>query len=387
METKLVGLNEHNAKLIKNPVIYNSLSKNTECDLSKSNRDFGIIVCHQIDSGAKLQEIFDNIINGSDFDFGYYYLTNIFKNSQMSDPEIVVVTLINTINKKLGIIQEAIYGENKDNVVTFGIYNQIWENYKNFTKKIHSITTIFKHHLLEKKINTGKIVHDVLSVLHICMFFNTVFTNTSNLENQDNTHVLNSISDEICSNSDKINKHNIDQLLDYIDSIRAFIMMRNYSLIINENNLIVVIKKILSYTNIVNILCYHLNELLLSLTDKNLVHEFNNDSFQDKKKVAIKKIYKIATILGSYVDPRILMIVHKKYMQSRIMNFAYDNLELEIEIIKRFSIVLGREKSQNLIDIIGDIIQSRQLTQNLKNVKLNITTEKYKMYPDISQLN
>lgn len=363
-------------EILKNPNIKNRLEKKLAYHLTKNNQRLNVIFPLEDSPKESLQEIFNKVITEEKIENGYYQLQNLFTLAQMNDPNAIINLVIDVVDKKIKTIYDTIYNENGNlDPINLPMYIQLWKSYRDFTQKIYYIINHYQHYLVEKKIKMGKIFYDILSVVQICMFYDNIIGKNS-------ANILTIVSQEISN----IDKKNVDQLIDYIDSIRTFILMKEFTTI-DKDKLVAVIKNIMSKVQIVNILCLYMNQLLKSLTNKQVVldeTEYETVSSTSFEKVTIRRIYKIATILSSYADKKLLLPCYSKFMQSRIIDPEYDNLELDIKLVRRISAVLGREDAQKLIDAISDIINSRNANELIHQAEVKMTSNEYKKMPEIN---
>ena len=368
-------------ELLNNPAIKQQLSSRSFFDLSTNNDRLGVIVSIEDDPVARLGEIFQQIITNEKMDSSYYQLHNLFTHAQIVDQSVIINLVVDTIEKKIATIRDTIFDDNdasrdgNSGGIDLGIYIQIWKNYKDFSQKMYKLVKNYQQFLVDRNIKTGKISHDILSIIQICMFYDSIVGETKN-------NILSMISTDLT----EIDHRNIEQLIDYIDSIRAFMVMKDFTKI-DKEKLSGIIKTIMNQASIVNIMCAHMNNLLKSLTKKqNVVDESEYETVvaNDAEKKTIRKIYKMATILSTYAEKHKLLICYSKFMQSRIIDPKYDNLELEIEIIRRISGVLGKDESQKLINAIADIINTKNANQVIHVADIKITSDEYKNLINIS---
>ncbi|AYV85132.1 MAG: hypothetical protein Satyrvirus4_29 [Satyrvirus sp.] len=348
-------------------------------DLCMNNSRLGIIICTENNPIFELEKIFDQILADDKCNYGYYELQNLFTYAQMKDPNIVLNSIINIVSKKISTIKDALFDENNSTStstsgVTFGMYVQIWKSYKDFYLKLYNLIKNYQRFLVERNIKSGKISHDILSIIQICMFYNGIVGST-------NDDILVKVSDGLSH----IDKNNIEQLVDYIDSIRAFMIMSEFTKI-DRTKLSNIIKNIVNKTTVINAMCSYLNTLLKSLTGHHILNESEYETIDtnDVEKKIIKKIYKVATILSVYCEKTKLLVCYGKFMQARIIDSKYDNLELELEIIKRISGNLGKNDSQKLIDAVADIIGNNDINKTIHNADIKIKSEEYLKLPCIS---
>ncbi len=139
------------------------------------------------------------------------------------------------------------------------MYIQLWQSYKDFSQKMYVLLKNYQNYLVEKNIKTGKITYNILSIIQFCMFYSKIIGNGKN-------NIINDCSDEL----NDIDKRNIEQLIDYIDSIRAFMIMKDFANV-DRDKLTTIIKNIMCKTSIVYIMCLHLHNLLKNITNKQAV--------------------------------------------------------------------------------------------------------------------
>lgn len=356
-------------------------SNKTHYNLDVNNKRLNVIMMLEENPTDKLKEIFHKIISGDDIENGHYQLQNLFTLVKSNHQDAIINLIIDVIDKKIKTMHDTIYNENGElDPINLSMYIQLWEAYRAFTHKIYHIINHYQHYLVEKNIKVGNISYDILSVIQICMFYDGIIG-----KNSSNDNVLTIVSEEIAD----IDKKNIEQLIDYIDCIRTFIIMNEFTNI-NKDKLIAIIKNIMGKTAIVNTTCFYMNQLLKKLTNKQAVldeTEYETTSSGTFEKTTIRKIYKIATVLSLYADKKSLLHCYKKFMQIRIIDPTYDNLELEIELVRRISGTLGKDEAQKFIDNICDIITSRKANELIHEAEINVKTDEYKTYNNPTILN
>ena len=356
--------------LLGNPAISQQLASRPYFDLQSNNDRLNVIYSLYDEPVQKLKESFNKIISDEKSNNGYYELQNLFTQAEMVQPDIVINLIVDSINNKIAIIKEAIFDENnKLDDIDLSMYIQIWKTYKDFSMKLYDLIKNYQNYLVDKKIKSGKVSHDILSIMQICMFYSSIIENPA-------SNILSKISDDMTD----IDKNNIEQLIDYIDSIRAFMVMKEFTTVDREK-LTNIIKNIMNKTSIINIMCAYMHALLRNLTNKQAVideSEYDTVVANDAEKKTIRKIYKISTILATYAEKNKLIICYGKFMQTRIIDLSYDNLELEIEIIRRLSGLLGKEDSQKLIDTVADIINSKNANQAIQSADIKVKSDEYK---------
>lgn len=353
-------------EILNNPIIKEKIGSQKIFDLSYNNDRLGIILPIEENPIKKLEELFNKIVCDDKVSFGHYQLQNLFTLAQSIECDVVVNLLVSAIDKKMSLFKDAISDEN--GVITsieLPKYIQIWESFRSFSDKMYQIIKNYQQYLVRRDVTIGKIEYDILSVLQICMFYNSILRGSEQL--------IDKISEDLYD----IDHQNIEQLINYVDSLRTFMLMKDFTTI-NREKLSNVISSIINKTSIINVLCAHMHSLLKNLVGKNLPLDYETTTIADGERKIIKKIYKIATILSSYADKPKLLACYRKFMQVRIVDLKYDNLELEIELVKRLSGKLGKEDSQKMVDSIADIINSKNANNVIHTADIKIKSEEYK---------
>lgn len=344
-------------------------------DLKENNERLNVIVPMEEDVTQKFEEVFQEIIFSEKNDVGYYYLKNLLNYAQMVQPDIVVSLIVKSIDQQILPIQQSVYRNPGElyHDITLAMYIQLWQTYQKFALRIYYLIKYYQHYLIDKKIRSGKIYCDILSILQICMFYNNIID-----KSKDN--ILLKISEDIS----KVDQNNIEQLVNYIDSIRAFMVMKDF-IDVDYQKLFNLVKSIINKPGIINMMCSYLHCLF-----KDLVHqskhstEYQTAVANDSEKEVKKKIHKITAILSTYGEKDMVLICYRKFMQARIIDLSYDHLELEIDNIKRLSTLFGKKDAQNLLNAIADIINCKNINQSIQNADIKIKSDEYQHLNEIS---
>ena len=362
-------------ELLDHPQIKSKLNQRTYFDLKANNQRLDIIIELETDPVAKLKEVFQQVLTDDKSDYGYYYLNTVFNQAQMVQPDIILRLVVETISQKIALCLDAL-SEEKGLMpnVSLGMYNQVWSMYKTFCNRLHDLIKNYQNNLVEKNIKSNKISHDILIIIQICLFHKDIISGPGD--------IISKISNSI----ESIDPNDVEKLIDFIDSIRSFMIMSDYTKI-NKKQLVDSIKRILSKASVINAACLQMHKLAKSLSGGK--HVLNSQEYQTSnttiaEKKIIKKIYKMATILSTYSEKEKFLICYTKFMQSRIIDCQYSNLELELEMVRRISSLFGRKDSQKLIDIITDIIDSRNISKRLHSAEIKVVSDKYSKVSEIT---
>uniref|UniRef100_A0A6C0LVF8 Cullin family profile domain-containing protein n=1 Tax=viral metagenome TaxID=1070528 RepID=A0A6C0LVF8_9ZZZZ len=355
-------------ELLKNQHIQEKLNKRTHFDLINNNSRLGIIVNLETNPIAKLKEIMKLIIMDEDKKMNHYIVQSLFIEAQMINPNIIIELIIETILAKVNIICEAIERSNID----LASWNQIWADFRTFTNKLEFLMKNYLNLFTERNVIIGKFKCDILSTIQLCIFYQKIIEKYS----------LNGIDifSKISSDIRGINIHNIDQLIDFIESMIIFLPIKKF-IKINYDNIQNIIHNILSDRYVINLICARIHKLLIGLSSNKFTID-DDSSVLNVDKKSLKNIYGSISILSGYGNRENIVIYHRKFMQVRIMNFNYDNFEVEIEIIRKLSSKIGSE-SQQMINMINDIYESRNISNIVQKSNANIITEKYKVINDV----
>lgn len=357
--------------IINNNLIKNELAKSVFFDLSKNNARLDIITAIKTDPVLEIESIFDKICKGEKIEDGYYRLQNLFNSSNMADHNLVVNTIIKTVQRKLSSMNHTIYNKSQPmNDITMSMYIQIWESYRDFCIKMVDLVKNYQQYLVNTNIIADKHFYNIISIIQLCMYYESIIDLPSN------SNLLILVSCKL----EGIDKKNIKQLIDYIESIRSLMVMNPFANI-NYKQLISIIQSILNNTKIINLMCMYLDSMLKKRTNnRNVIDESEYETVDanDVKNQINRKIFRISTILAVYAEKTKLLFCYRKYMQSRIMDLTFDDLHFEIEVVKKMSGSFGKADSQKLISSIVDIINTKNINKKLQSAKLDVVSEEYK---------
>nr|WBF70704.1 hypothetical protein [Megavirus caiporensis] len=351
--------------------------KSCNFDLAINNSKFGVIYLSVKNPESEIEKLLNDILIGEIPEFNYYQIKQLVSQISLHDINGFTKLIINSIDKKVEIIRNALMDNNE---VNLSVYTQIWDSYRNYFKQIYFLVKTYQKSLLEKKISVSSFHMNLLSIIEISMFYNGVI-NKSGYPN-----IFSNISDSI----ENVNDKNIEQLLSYIDSIRLFSFVNEY-IDSNDSNITNSINNIINKPNVVNVLCHYMDKLFKSMVDNNLLlknMEYNTINPDNLKLKIITNINKIATIFSYHCKRDLLFLYYKKYFQARIINHEYSNTKFELEIIKKLSMALGKDNSQQLINMLENIIDNSTCNINIHNSIVKLTSDKYKsLEPRLNILN
>lgn len=360
-------------EILSHTNIKNKLSERSFFDLKINNQRLNSIIILDEDPVEQVRELFDKIVADETLQMNHYMVRNLLSIAETIDPNIVINLIVSAIDKKNQSIKETIIDENGDfHTINLGMYIQIWKSYRQFTGNIYKFAKKYQDYLVNRDIMIGKISHDILNIVQISMFYNNI------INSNENSNILATVSNDLR----EVNKNNIDQLIGYIDSIRLFITMSDF-ITINKENLINIIKTIMNQNNIINIMCAKLHELLIDLNNNQTSDDNKTENIINSETKYIKKIYKITTILATYVEKKKLLLFYSKFMQTRIINFKYNNHEMEIELIRRISGTIEREDAQKLVNAISNIINCKNANKIIQAANIKIKSDEYKYLGEI----
>ena len=295
-------------ELLSHVNIKNKLSERSFFDLKINNQRLNSIIILDENPIEKLKELFDKIVTDEKIQINRYMLHNLLSIAETIDSNIVINIIISAINKKNNSIKETISNEDGElDNINLGMYIQIWKSYKQFSDNIYKIVKNYQNHMVDKDIKIGKIPHDIIGIMQISMFYNSIVADSKN-------DILSIVSNDL----KEINKNNVDQLIEYLDSIRMFMIMSDF-ITVDKVKLVTIIKTIMNKNNVVNIMCAKLHELLLNLDNSQSSSEYKTENITDIETKTIKKIYKLVTLFATYVEKKKLLLFYSKFMQIRLL--------------------------------------------------------------------
>lgn len=353
---------------LSNPIIRKNIDDRKFFEFDINNKRLQII-CSLTESPVdELRNYLDKILTEELTNTGYYHLRNLFVNAQSADPNSVIRILVDLISNKIATISDTMYDPNNTEPINLEMYTQIWKSYKDFTQNIYAIINVFQDSLVKKNITIRKSSHDILSIIQICMYYDKIFSS-------DKIEILSTITDDIKD----INKKNIDQLIDYIDSARAFLVMQDFTTV-NKEKILAIIKRVMCLPNVINTLCWCIHNSFTDMKNKHKDHNktlYTTSCANENEKHNVRKINKISAILSAYGDKSQVLAYYTKFMQIRIVDWKYDQLELEIDIVKKLSGLFGKEASVKLLDSVGDIINTRNATKIIHSANIKVRSAEY----------
>lgn len=359
-------------ELLSHVNIKNKLSERSFFDLKINNQRLNSIIILDENPIEKLKELFDKIVTDEKIQINRYMLHNLLSIAETIDSNIVINIIISAINKKNNSIKETISNEDGElDNINLGMYIQIWKSYKQFSDNIYKIVKNYQNHMVDKDIKIGKIPHDIIGIMQISMFYNSIVADSKN-------DILSIVSNDL----KEINKNNVDQLIEYLDSIRMFMIMSDF-ITVDKVKLVTIIKTIMNKNNVVNIMCAKLHELLLNLDNSQSSSEYKTENITDIETKTIKKIYKLVTLFATYVEKKKLLLFYSKFMQIRIINLKYSNYEMEIELVRRLSSNIGKEDCQKLIDTLSDMINCINANKIIQSANIKVKSNEYKHLGEI----
>jgi thiol-disulfide isomerase/thioredoxin len=357
------------AEILTRPEIKDYLAQIGGGDLWNNNQRLGVVVPLYKDCKAQLKEYMVQILSDNFEQANYYQLKHILQCIRMENPHIVVNELISIVEEKLSHISELVI-DNPN--IDFPMYIQFWKSYSNFCDKLRQLFKEFFPELVERKIKCGKMNFDLFMILKTEMFYRQVICKI-------NPNFFNEVKIDISN----VNSKNVDQLLEYIDSIHTLIDMKDFVKVDSES-LRKIIKNIISDLSIVNIFCGYIDRLLTQLKNGNAHIDYNQYetiSMESSERYIISKLYKLTSILFTYSEKEKVLLCYRKFFQARIMDSRYNNWEIEIVLIRRLSRLLKEKESQKMVYCIEDMLESRKYRSKLHEAEIKIVNPEYSGIP------
>nr|AEX62696.1 uncharacterized cullin-like protein [Moumouvirus Monve] len=344
-------------------------------DLKINNSTYSIILFSNEDIETEMNQVFYKLLENDQLELNYYVLQKFFSQLSYNDTDGVIKCIIKAVENKISLIKEAI--KDNDERIDLGIYTQLWNSYREYFKKIYLLVNNYQRYLLNKNIKVKNFQMNLLSIIEISMFYNGIISGKNDFFQQ------------ISKNIHNIDKANIDQLVNYVDSIKLFSYVKDY--LDNQTDILDSINEIINKPKVINILCFYLDKLLKSTVNKEkllLKEDYCTINPKKIKNKIIRSINKIVNILSYHSEREILFLHYNKYFKTRIFDSQYNNNKLEIQIIKKLSICLGKDYSQKLINTIQSIDASNAHNKNIHNAIIKVVHGEYNVAePDPKILN
>ena len=122
--------------ILQNPKIRAKLDYHHVCDLVHNNNKMQIIIPLVDNVEDRIRKLLNNFISGDKVIVGHHYLYNLFALADMNDPCGLIKLIIKSTIDKLAILKEAVADSNKPEF-NIGMYLQIWQSYKSYTKQVY----------------------------------------------------------------------------------------------------------------------------------------------------------------------------------------------------------------------------------------------------------
>lgn len=332
-------------KLIKDKLI-NEQSKYFKCPENIKSMVCINPINNTSETLSKLYENIDKIIQGNDSNINYYLMQKLFIDLEYISNNSSMYIFLKYIVNKIKTLSAVIKNEN--NNISLESYDQLWVDYRILCSKLFEIIKVYQKYLSENNICIKKSSQNIISIFQTSIFYDYIFK-----EVFDNLLV---------QNFDQIeNFYQVDQLINYVDSFRMFSIMAPFvkkdnetNSKIDENKIILLIKKIINKNDVINLMCKYVDTLIKSYEGT----EHN------------RKIYKIMTILNCYSDPQVMLECYRKYFQSRIISVNKINVVLEKNILNKILKVPIKIHIYKLLNTMNDVETSKKYYETFMNDKI-----------------
>lgn len=289
-------------------------------------------------SSTKFKDIIVKISKNEPINNNYYEIKHICNDLKINQ-------LCNTIweinDVLLNIIKTIV--NDLQNTISINIYLQLFREYNQFHKKIFFTFDKFipqlKYHLFKKNIYSFN--------------FTTLYSKSDGVYMYDN--LINKFNDKIP----------IDIIIEFINNMELFSIYHNK------------MNKIVNTEGIINNICKYIHNTLTTLKYKCLENPNHTNIYPEKiKDNILKKLYKFIDIIVKYANKKELINHYQKYLQVRLLNLTYDNLDVELIIINKFKFCTELINMKNLISNIHNIKNNNICKpilinkQNLKHVNI-----------------
>ena len=326
-------------ELLDKPFIKNALLKDQYFELGSINSKLKVINVINYNVVDQIKDIFQSILVDQKYEPGHFELQNIFFNISS---DILIKSIIEIISKKIETIVDTIFDGERINI-NLGSYMQIWDSYNDFGYQIYELIKAYRPKLIEKCIRAGDIKGDVISIIQIYMFYKNI------VEKMPQDFFFTA-----CENCSDITKKNVEQLINYIGSIRIIGTMIAFMGIHQKN------RQIRLEYNVISAMLSHVDDLLKNLNDSSI-------SDQTRAKLT-KKIYRVIIILSYHCCSNIdtTSLHYQKFLQCRVIDPKYKNLSMELHLLKKIKYNIPFGDYQRMCTIVKDIEYSHLFKKMLK---------------------
>jgi hypothetical protein len=315
-----------------------------------------------------LLQIIERIIAEDDVTISYYEINDMFEYIK-KDPIITVNLALTIILRYQSLLKETLdVDATHANGMSLEEFVHIWKMNQDFCRKLFSIMKKYQIIIADNNIPHHKNEINIISILEIVTFYKNIYCSKYNYNGKEVT--LGEIIETIAHDTDK---RNIENVYDYINACKAFNYMEFY---LDEQCNDTIVKKILSDNIIVNNICFYMDKLLRNSLNINTINE--TLVVENVEKVILTKIYRIIYLLCNYADKDFVYKCYVKFLQKRIMDLEYANIELELELINQLKDFIGNRNVQVLKYMIDDLRHSRKFNEEIHDLEINIESEKFK---------
>lgn len=371
-------------EILDYPVIKKRLESISPVVLYQNNKRLNVIICLDDNPEKELSNVLNKLIEDVSLEDGYYSLRRIFQYLFARDPKIIVHKIISTINTKLMSIHETITGTDGEiEDINLCMYLQIYKSYKDFCDKMYVLIKCFQEYLTKRNVRIGiRKNFDILSIIQNSMFYDVVIGNKEK-----------NILEMVTTNLGKIDTRNIAKLIDYIESIKKLLLVKDF-IKTKNHDLDVIIKNIMNRQDVMDMMCKYIDKLLKVLNDMENFQHIGNEmeplSIKSIEDEIACNILRIADIIFRYSN-NLTYQYYIKYMQPRIVSNNYKNLEFEIGIITKYYRIIGEKSSKRLLNIIHDVFRNVKMIKQLKTIIPSIILNKHlnfssNIVPDIKPI-
>ncbi len=350
---------------LHNDKFYENFNNKSRFDILKNNDKYGTIILFPDENPQeKIKDLFGLLLNNGTININYYDMYNTFSLCDTKDGFFVFKTIVDSIREKIERMSEAV-----KNGIDINMYDQIWKTFVIFSENMYELLKNHQPFMINKKIKNSSVNNSIFDIIRLAIFYDKIFggDKIKNIKN-------------ITKSIQNIHAGNIDLVLTLVQSLRFLSTVKEY-ISFDSNAVRDNIKTIFNDNEIINILFKRINNLVL-----NPLHSTEGHVF-DTEKIKIKNnnmIHKLMSYLISYVDSDKLIMFHRKYMQSRIININKFDHNTEYLMIEKLLKKVSGVDCQSMVNCITDILNSKKAISIIKNMKVGIKSEKYKKLESIN---
>src|SRR5579872_464392 len=324
------------------------------------------------DNSKWLYSFLSQVISNSGPDTNsYHIICQMFNHIESQSDSMIPNKIADLLKVVIRAINQSVRKENGERRINISEFNQIHKYYHDIGVNLYRVLKLYQKHLTQMLVTSqDNRLTSILNVLEKTLFYEEFMKHAPNSD--DIVNIQNNII--------HVDLHNIEQLLRYVNTIHTLITS-NVGIKLNKSKLSNSIRKVVNTPTIINCLNAHFHRILLKMHDTNsMVNSMGSYVTIDIKTISAdlnRQKHNIINLLMRYCDKHTLYLCYSKFLKSRILDLNYKNFQMEISNIKLLANAFGKVNAQTLLDMIGDIMNSRKISEIIHGSIIKTTSTEY----------